>query len=78
MGNSNIEEGVRGGGDCKVKCAVISAKLLFSKQANVITNDTKRNCLLNENSYQGSKVDLISHFYQYLGDPSASPVKHFQ
>ena len=60
MGNSNIEEGVRGGGDCKVKCAVISAKLLFSKQANVITNDTKRNCLLNENSYQGSKVDLIS------------------
>ena len=48
MGNSNTEEGVRGTGDSKVKCAVISAKLLFSKQANLITDITKRNGLSEE------------------------------
>ena len=48
MGNSNTEEGVRGTGDSKVKCAVMSAKLLFSKQANLITDVTKRNGLSEE------------------------------
>ena len=49
MGNSNTEEGGRGTGDSKVKCTVISAKLLFSKQANLITDVTKRNNLSKEN-----------------------------
>ena len=49
MGNSNTEEGGSGTGDSKVKCTVISAKLLFSKQANLITDVTKRNNLSKEN-----------------------------
>ena len=64
MGNSNTEEGVRGMGDSKVKCAVISAKLLFSKQANLITDVTKRNGLSEE--IPDSRV--LFYFDQYLGD----------
>ena len=60
MGNSNTEEGGRGTGDSKVKCSVISAKLLFSKQANVITNNTKRNCLLKEKRYRDRNCKLVT------------------